>query len=337
MSTVHDLNKKILKPLLNEFRQGNPEGVKQQLKQLVSPSAPIRLGEPFDEITGPEALWEEVYEPLYSSFPDLERRDFIFMSGPRWGDNKTGDWVGFGGNFIGNFAFPWLSIPASGKPVFMRYHEYWQVEDGIVTAIEGLWDIPQIMNQVGVWPFARQIGVEWLCPGPADGRGVITEHFNSENANISVKLVWDMLHELAKGDAKDPDRGLGSFWHPDALWYGSCGIGSAKGHKGITQTVLSGFRQGLSENSRHLEDGVFFGDQNLVAFTGWPSAHATHSGDGFLGLAPTGVRFERRSLDFWRIEQGMIRENWVMVDLIHIYRQLGVDIFDRMNKLAIWR
>ena len=68
MSTVHDLNKKILKPLLNEFRQGNPEGIKQQLKQLVSPSAPIRLGEPFDEITGPEALWEEVYEPLYSSF-----------------------------------------------------------------------------------------------------------------------------------------------------------------------------------------------------------------------------------------------------------------------------
>ena len=38
------------------------------------------------------------------------------------------------------------------------------------------------------------------------------------------------------------------------------------------------------------------------------------------------------SLDFWRIENGKIRENWVMVDLLDAYRQLGIDVFDRLRE-----
>ena len=39
------------------------------------------------------------------------------------------------------------------------------------------------------------------------------------------------------------------------------------------------------------------------------------------------------SLDFWRIENGLIRENWVLVDLIDMYHQIGVDVFARMREL----
>ena len=39
-----------------------------------------------------------------------------------------------------------------------------------------------------------------------------------------------------------------------------------------------------------------------------------------------------RSLDFWRIENGLIRENWVMVDLLDMYNQIGVDVFDRLRE-----
>ncbi|MEL6888105.1 MAG: polyketide cyclase, partial [Pseudomonadota bacterium] len=38
------------------------------------------------------------------------------------------------------------------------------------------------------------------------------------------------------------------------------------------------------------------------------------------------------SLDFWRLEHGLIRENWVMVDLLHMYDQLGVDVLARMRE-----
>ena len=54
--------------------------------------------------------------------------------------------------------------------------------------------------------------------------------------------------------------------------------------------------------------------------------------DGWMGIAPPGGRQEMRSLDFWRLENGRIRENWVLVDLLHLYDQIGVDVLARMRE-----
>ena len=54
--------------------------------------------------------------------------------------------------------------------------------------------------------------------------------------------------------------------------------------------------------------------------------------DGGMGIAPAGKRVTMRSLDFWRIEKGLIRENWVLVDLLDLYQQIGVDVFARMRE-----
>ena len=55
------------------------------------------------------------------------------------------------------------------------------------------------------------------------------------------------------------------------------------------------------------------------------------TGDGWMGIAPTGTELTLRSLDFWRLEDGLIRENWVLVDILDAYRQVGVDVLDRMR------
>lgn len=332
-ASIHNENKRLIALLRAALRTADARIVKAALAETFAPGAAIRLGHPLGEVSG-ASLWSDVYAPLLGAFPDLERADFIVMAGPRWGDGQTGDWIGLGGHFLATFANPWLGIPPTGKPVFFRYHEYLRIEDGRVVEMEAVWDIPQLMVQAGVWPMAPQLGVEWMCPGPSTGRGVVTAPFNADRADASVQLVWDMLHDLQQGDADTPERGLGGYWHPSAPWYGPTGIGSTRGLASITNVVLRGFRTGLSDNTRHLSEGVFFGDHDLVAFTGWPSATATHSGDGFLGLAPTDRRFSRRSLDFWRVEEGQVRENWVMVDMLDLYRQLGVDVFARMNALA---
>jgi hypothetical protein len=54
--------------------------------------------------------------------------------------------------------------------------------------------------------------------------------------------------------------------------------------------------------------------------------------DGWMGIAPARKKITMCSLDFWRIENGLIRENWVMVDLLDVYNQLGVDVFKRLKE-----
>jgi len=330
VTSVHEHTKAAIAPLRTALRSGGASTIQAALKTCFDPDAVIRLGQPFNHVIGPAELFERVYAPLLRAIPDLGRLDFIVMSGPRWGAGASGDWVGIGGNFVGTLRSPWLGIPATGTPIFMRYHEYFRLKDDKIVEMRALWDIPQIMLQVGVWPMAPQMGVEWMCPGPADGQGVLTAPHDASQADASVKLILDMLHDLRQGDANTPERGLDGFWHPNALWHGPVGLGTARGHASIANLIFRQFRTGLSDNTRHLKEGVFFGDQNLVAFTGWPSGTATHSGDGFLGLAPTGRRITRTSLDFWRTEDGLIRECWVMVDMIDLYRQLGIDVFARM-------
>ena len=329
--SIHDTNKRELRRLREALYNIELGDLRRAIMETFAPDAKIDLCFPFETLSGPKDLFETVYAPLLQAMPDMERRDFIFMAGGRWGDGKSGDWIGLGGNIVGRFDAPWLGIPPTGRPVFMRYHEYYRLEDGKIVEMSGLWDIPQLMVQAGAWPCAPQNGVEWMCPGPADGCGIMTGPHQAEAGNASVQLVWDMLHDLQRGSAENPLGDTASYWHPKCLWYGPTGLGTGRRPQGFQDVVLKGFRTGLSENTRLLNDGVFFGEGDLVAFTGWPSGEATHSGDGFLGLAPTGKRFTRRSLDFWRCEGGQIRENWVLVDFLHIYDQLGIDVFGRMQ------
>jgi|TARA_B000000609_G_scaffold120416_1_gene94356 hypothetical protein len=59
---------------------------------------------------------------------------------------------------------------------------------------------------------------------------------------------------------------------------------------------------------------------------------STISKDGWMGIAPSNQIIEMRSLDFWRLENGLIRENWVLVDLLDVYQQIGVNVFDRIKE-----
>ena len=75
------------------------------------------------------------------------------------------------------------------------------------------------------------------------------------------------------------------------------------------------------------------GDGNYAVTGGWPSAVATHLGPGFLAMPPTGKPVGMRVMDFYRVEDGLIAENWVPIDMIDLLGQMGVDVFERMRHL----
>ena len=76
------------------------------------------------------------------------------------------------------------------------------------------------------------------------------------------------------------------------------------------------------------------GDGPISVTGGWPSVTATHLGGGFLGLGPTGRPVAMRVMDFYLHHEGLIRENWVPLDILDLLMQLGVDVLGRMRSLV---
>ena len=102
-----------------------------------SPHATMRLGYPFDHVFGPEALWKRFMDRCCAR--SLIRACRFHRHGrPALGEGNSGDWVGLGGN-CWNLGGTWLGIPATGRPIFMRYHEYLRGKDGLIVEMEALW------------------------------------------------------------------------------------------------------------------------------------------------------------------------------------------------------
>ncbi|MBO9394039.1 ester cyclase [Caldilinea sp.] len=332
---IHQQNKQRIASLRAALYDGDVATLLHQLQTIFAPNCQIHLTFPFKDLTGPDALFEQVYSPLLYAAPDLERRDFILMAGPANGEN----WVGCAGFYIGVFERPWLGIPPTQHIIAMRYHEFFRMEAGQVVEMQALWDIPQLMMQANAWPMTPSLGVEWLVPGPAPQDGILTGPYDPAKAEASVKLVHDMLTAMGR----HPQQGgveimeLERYWHPKMMWYGPAGIGTARRISGFRRCHQIPFLKAMPDRAVFMDQGVLFGDGDYVGFTAWPGMHMTISGDGWLGIAPCNQKITMRSLDFWRCENGQIRENWILVDLLHVYNQIGVDVFSRMREVTFAR
>ena len=216
----------------------------------------------------------------------------------------------------------------------MRFHEYYKIKNEKIIEIQAIWDIPELMMQAGAWPMAPSLGREGLIPGPATCDGLQTGDYQHDVSTKSKTLVIDMLTAMSK-HPEEPQEAMEMprYWHPKMNWYGPAGIGTARGISGFRNWHQMPFLMGMPDRGSFRDELTyhFFADGPYVAVTGWPNMKQTLSDDGWMGIAPSGRMITLRSLDFWRIERGQIRENWVLVDLLDVYRQLGVDVLGRMR------
>lgn len=116
--------------------------------------------------------------------------------------------------------------------------------------------------------------------------------------------------------------GMGAFFAQSFRWMGNAGCGTKDGLKAFQDNWQRPFQAAFS-------DKVCI-DEARLAEGEWMAAfgrqEATHSGE-FMGIAPTGKRVEIRYMDFWKVVDGKIADNYVMVDFPHVMQQLGVDPF----------
>ena len=148
-------------------------------------------------------------------------------------------------------------------------------------------------------------------------------HWNEQKSNKSCSHIVEMLEymKLHPSTGGPEVMEMERFWHPKMNWYGPAGIGTGRGIPGFRNWHQIPFLNGMPDRGKFKEEIVyhFFGDGDYAAVTGWPNMIQTISDDGWMGIAPSGKRIKMCSLDFWRIENGLIRENWVLVDLLDMY------------------
>ena len=324
----------LIAPLRTAMANFDPASVQLALGGVMAADATVHLCHPFGDLSGRQELYDVAYAPLFNALPDLERRDWIVSAGT---DADGHDWIGCAGHYVGTFTRPFLDIPQTGHFAHMRFHEFYRVEDSHVVEMQAIWDIPELMMQAGAWPMVPSLGREMYISGPASQDGLFFEARTATQSAQSLETVIGMLTNLSRHPAEGGPEIMHAekYWDPRMNWYGPAGIGTARGVAGFRNWHQIPFLNALPDRRGGTTGSLkchFYGDGAYVVATGWPNMQMTVTGDGWLGIAPSGQEITMRSLDFWRVEGELIRENCVLVDLLDVYEQIGVDVFARLRE-----
>lgn len=333
----HAVNKQLLVGMLDALASDTGD-IAATLATYCHEDCRFEVFHPFNTFDGIEAAAEGFWQSLRVAFPDYEQRIAVAIGG----DYEGREQVSTLGHLQGTFDAPWLGIPPTHGLVTLRFGVNALVVDGRIAKAYVLLDIVDVMHQAGVYPFRRMPGSAQAWPSPSLGSGAPCLSSAEAQGKITMAIVREMqmglphpndIPTLATSASRHSVR-----WHGNMNWYGPAGIGSMRGQRGFRNfhgaLFLQAFpdRTGRPRDPAGPEDGpghyTQLGDGNFAVTGGWPSLVATHLGAEWLGLPPTGRRVEMRVADWYGLDaDGLIVDNWVMMDVPHIVHQMGLDIF----------
>ena len=149
----------------------------------------------------------------------------------------------------------------------------------------------------------------------------------TKNNDLSkTKKTQEVIESMVDGLNDHRIEDIGEFFSENFRWMGNFGCGTKSGLKEFQDNWQKPFQEAFSNKVCIDEARLFMGE--------WAAAfgrqEAIHTGE-FMGIKPTGKKVEIRYMDFWKVSEGKIQDNWVMVDFPFVLKQLGVDVFDGMG------
>ena len=149
----------------------------------------------------------------------------------------------------------------------------------------------------------------------------------TKNNDLSkTKKTQEVIERMVDGLNDHRIEDIGEFFSRNFRWMGNFGCGTKSGLEEFQDNWQKPFQNAFSNKVCIDEARLFMGE--------WAAAfgrqEAIHSGE-FMGIQPTGKKVEIRYMDFWKVSEGKIQDNWVMVDFPFVLKQLGVDVFDGMG------
>ncbi len=311
-----------------------------ELLQIANQSLDSNLAwhgpDPINELRGVKSFVADFWLPLQTSFRDLRRQTHIFFGGKSNGridgKNDGNMWVTGTGYLNGIFVEDYLSIPANNSEVNIRWGEFCRLEEGRITEIFFLLDLVDLIRQAGFQVLPPSRGADGVYPPPRANDGILLEAQSEKESQYSLdhirRFIFDGLNRFDQSDLKS--MGLADFFHPEVQWYGPGGIGACLSFRDFETRHQKPWLHAFPDRSVQNLDALI-AEGSYSGAPGWAGVKATHVGE-YLDHSAGGNPVAINGLDWWKRDGEVVIENWVFVDMIHLFRQLGVDLFERLAK-----
>jgi predicted ester cyclase len=269
-----------------------------------------------------------------NSFPDLKRKTQIFLGGKSNGRiNGLQDghmWVSGTGYFNATFANDYLTIPATKKEVNIRWGEFCRIEQDKIVETYVLLDFIDLMQQAGFHVLPPSRGIDGIYPPPRAKDGILLKAQDEQTSAYSLehirRFIFDALNSYDQSALKS--MGIADYFHSDVQWYGPGGIGACLSLKDFEENHQRHWLRAYPD--RQVQDlDALIAEGPYSGGPGWAGVLATHTGD-YLDAKATNKPVEFNGIDFWKLENDRYIENWVFVDMVHLFRQFGIDLFERL-------
>jgi len=216
--------------------------------------------------------------------------------------------------------------------VTLRFGEYLKFVDGKVKEIYLIIDILDLMNQVGICPLDKSMGMDNWWPKPSNNKGIILNARESAETQKSLKLHARWIDEIKNFPESNKDvSSLQSdgYLHPRYMQYASFGFGATRGAYGFKQYYLKPLFLGFSQRQMGHYD-LRLAENKFLTAKGWSCFVGYHS-NKFMGREKTGKQVKFRKMEWWRRAGETFKESWVLIDTPDLLRQVGIDVFAEMR------
>ena len=288
---------------------------------------------PFSEVNDARQVGEAFWRPFKSALTPMQRRLDMFLAGRNAIDGGETVWVASMGHLLGLFDQPWLGIRPTRKIAMLRYAAFHRVEGDRIAEEAMYFDIPHLMMQAGQNPFPPQTGAHLVQPGPMPHDALLFDPQPEAEGVATLAAIDRMVGDLRHWQDDEPiETELRRSWHEDMLWWGPAGIGATYTIPRYVEQHTGPFRAAFK--SRTFKGHVAkIAEGNYGGFFGWPNMTLEHSG-GFMGMPGTGQSADLRVIDMYRRQGDKLAENWIFIDLLHFWKQQGVDILGRATGIS---
>ncbi len=332
---INQANKALIRAFWDDLDQAGADDVDAVCSDHLADGFIWHGGAQFDRTTSPTAYAATFWQPLKQAIPDLARQTHIVMGGVSEAhDDGRPDgsaWVAGTGYFTGTAAAEFLGIPVTNHSLRIRWGEFYRIENGLIVYAQMILDFVDWFDQIGHPVLPKPMGAAHVYPAPTGYDGVLTNPQDPASTAKTLALgrsfIFGGLNAFDQSDLTS--MGMAQYFHPNVKWYGPGGIGACLSLQEFEDLHQKPWLVAFPDRKvMHLES--LFAEDTLLAASGPRGVVATHTGP-YLGHGPSHARIEVSGIDFWRREGNQFVENWVFVDMIHLFAQMGIDLFEKVR------